>query len=90
MSNPYRIDINARAERHLREKLPESVAAAAVELILGGLTENPHRLGDALQAPFEGLHSARRGTFRITYRINEEHHIVEIISIKHRRDAYRR
>jgi hypothetical protein len=38
---------------------------------------------------FDGYHSARRGTYRIIYRINEDKHTVEIHSIRHRRDAYR-
>jgi mRNA interferase RelE/StbE len=53
------------------------------------LHENPHRAGKALEEPFDGYHSARRGTYRIIYRINEDKHTVEIHSIRHRRDAYR-
>jgi hypothetical protein len=36
-----------------------------------------------------GYHAARRGTYRIIYRINEDKHTVEIHSIRHRRDSYR-
>jgi mRNA-degrading endonuclease RelE of RelBE toxin-antitoxin system len=36
-----------------------------------------------------GYHFARRGTYRIIYRIDEAKHQVEIHSIRHRRDAYR-
>jgi mRNA-degrading endonuclease RelE of RelBE toxin-antitoxin system len=36
-----------------------------------------------------GYHSARRGTYRIIYRINEDQQTVEIHSIRHRRDPYR-
>jgi mRNA interferase RelE/StbE len=39
--------------------------------------------------PLDGYYSARRGTYRIIYRINEEKHTAEIHSIRHRRDAYR-
>src|SRR5580704_9259949 len=49
----------------------------------------PHRAGPPLEEPFYGYHSARRGTYRIVYRINEDKHTVEIHSIRHRRDAYR-
>lgn len=34
----------------------------------------------------EGLHSARRGDFRIIYRISDA---VTIVAIEHRADAYR-
>jgi mRNA-degrading endonuclease RelE of RelBE toxin-antitoxin system len=48
-----------------------------------------HRVGKPLDEPFDGYHSARRGTYRIIYRINEDKHTVEIHSIRHRRDSYR-
>jgi mRNA interferase RelE/StbE len=32
---------------------------------------------------------ARSGSYRIIYRINDAKHVVEIQSIRHRRDAYR-
>jgi mRNA-degrading endonuclease RelE of RelBE toxin-antitoxin system len=40
-------------------------------------------------AAFDGCHSARRGTYRLICRINEDKHVVEIHSIRHRRDSYR-
>lgn len=64
-----------------------AVAVAALALITGDLADNPHRVGKALQAPLEGRHSARRGDYRILYRIEEE--AVTILDVKHRRDAYR-
>jgi mRNA interferase RelE/StbE len=36
-----------------------------------------------------GLHSARRGDFRVIYRIDEPHNRVDIVAIEHRSDAYR-
>ena len=69
--------------------LPLDVAVAAMETIDGPLTTNPHRAGKPLEEPFDGYHSARRGTYRIIHRINEDKHTVEIHSIRHRRDAYR-
>jgi mRNA-degrading endonuclease RelE of RelBE toxin-antitoxin system len=44
---------------------------------------------DQRAEPFDGYYSARRGTYRIIYRIDEAKHQVEIYSIRHRRDAYR-
>jgi len=55
----------------------------------GPIAINPHRVGKPLDAPFDGYRSARRGTYRIVYRINEEKHTVEVYSIRHRRDTYR-
>ena len=77
------------ARRALTEGLPPSVAAAAWELISGALAADPWRVGKPLHEPYEGLHSARRGTYRIVYQIDEGKHAIEIRSIRHRADAYR-
>jgi mRNA-degrading endonuclease RelE of RelBE toxin-antitoxin system len=34
--------------------------------------------------------SARRGTYRIIYLLDEDAHVVEVTAIRHRSDAYRR
>lgn len=67
-------------------RLPEKVAAAAVEFIYGPLAENPRRVGKAMRRELEGLYSARRGDFRIIYRISN---VVTIMAIDHRADIYR-
>ena len=67
-------------------RLPEKVATAAVEFIYGALSENPYRVGKPLRRELEGLHSARRGDFRIVYRVAE---VVTIVGIDHRADIYR-
>lgn len=89
MSGRWTIRYKPAARRALAEILPLDVAAAAYELISGALADNPHRVGKPLGEPYEGLHSARRGTYRVLYRIDPQAHAVEIHSIRHRRDAYR-
>ncbi len=84
--NSYEIVFTPAARRAL-DALPMTVALAALALISGDLADNPHRLGKALQPPLEGRHSARRGDYRIMYRIGDG--VVTILDIKHRRDAYR-
>ena len=86
---PYAVIFSRPARRNPRENLPLDVAAAAIETIDGALAISPHRVGKPLDEPFDGYHSARRGTYRIIYRINEDKHTVEIHTIRHRRDAYR-
>ena len=56
---------------------------------MGALLDNPHRLGERLQAPLNDRHSARRGTYRVIYRINDEERTVTVLDVAHRRDAYR-
>ena len=69
--------------------LTEAVAAAAVEFIFGALSENPYRVGKPLLGELEGLHSARRGQYRIIYEIEQMAVTVTIIRVAHRADAYR-
>jgi mRNA interferase RelE/StbE len=87
-SAPYVVAFSRQARRNLHENLPLEVAAAAMAAIDGIITASPHRAGKPLDEPFDGYYSARRGTYRVIYRINEDKHTVEIHSIRHRRDAY--
>ncbi|TPW72310.1 type II toxin-antitoxin system RelE/ParE family toxin [Schumannella sp. 10F1B-5-1] len=89
MSDRYEVVFSRTAKRAIAEELPEGVAAAALEFILGPLAENPRRVGKPLRSPFEGLHSARRGEYRVIYRIEDRKLIVQVASVSHRRDAYR-
>jgi mRNA interferase RelE/StbE len=86
---PYTILMSGQARHNLHENLPLDVAAAAVATVEASISVNPHRAGKPLDEPFDGYYSARRGTYRIIYRINEDKHAIEIHSIRHRRDTYR-
>lgn len=88
-SGGYRLVVAASAERSLR-RLPESAAAAVVELLVGVLTENPTQIGHPLQRELAGLWSARRGPYRVIYEIDDENHRVIVLRIDHRADVYRR
>ena len=70
-------------------RLPDKTAGAAIEFVYGPLAENPHQLGRALRWELEGLHSARRGDYRIVYRIDEHRRTAIIAAIAHRADIYR-
>ena len=60
-----------------------------METVEGSIAVSPYRAGKPLGEPFDGFYSARRGTYRIVYRIDGAKHQVEVHSIRHRRDAYR-
>ena len=77
------------AKRALTDELPEKVATAAWNFIMGALRENPHRVGKQLKEPLFPLYSARRGEYRVIYRILDDAVIIEIVAVAHRRDAYR-
>lgn len=75
--------------RQLAETLPEAVAFAAHEFVVGPLLANPQRVGKRLSGPLADRYSARRGTYRIIYRIDEDAHVVTLLQIARRSDAYR-
>ena len=85
----YRLIISPTARRQLANLLPEAVAFAAHEFIVGPLLENPQRAGKRLEPPLADRHSARRGTYRVIYRIDEPAHTVTSVAIAPRSDAYR-
>ncbi|PVE76846.1 type II toxin-antitoxin system RelE family toxin [Microbacterium testaceum] len=90
MTDGYEVVFTRAARRALESELPEKVAAAAFEFIVGALAQSPYRVGKPLREPLAPLFSARRGEYRVLYRIVERRLVIEIVSISHRRDAYRR
>ncbi|MDT0347906.1 type II toxin-antitoxin system RelE family toxin [Pseudonocardia charpentierae] len=53
------------------------------------MAENPYLLGKQLDAPMKELRSTRRGEYRALYTVDDEEHIVAVVAVAHRRDAYR-
>ena len=85
----YELTVTAPAARVIQETLPESVAFAVIGFITGALLDNPKRVGVQLRAELDGVWSARRGTYRVLYRIDEENREVIVLRVGHRRDIYR-
>lgn len=85
---PWALRVAASAERHLA-RLPERVAAAVVEFLIGPLCENPERVGRPLRRELAGLWSARRGAYRVVYEFDTESMTVTVLRIDHRADVYR-
>jgi mRNA interferase RelE/StbE len=69
--------------------LPEAVSAAVIDFITGSLIESPRRVGGELRNELAGIHSARRGSYRILYRIDESEQTVIVLRIDHRGDVHR-
>jgi mRNA-degrading endonuclease RelE of RelBE toxin-antitoxin system len=44
---------------------------------------------DSSSPPLDDRHSARRGTYRVIYRIDDHGRTVTVVDVAHRRDAYR-
>ncbi len=77
------------ASRRALIRLPEKVATAVVEFLYGSLAASPHRAGKPLKPGLDGLHSARRGDYRVIYRIDDQRRLVTVLAIEHRSDIYR-
>jgi mRNA-degrading endonuclease RelE of RelBE toxin-antitoxin system len=89
----YRLSLAPSARRALVEGpprgLPLAVAAAVTEFLTGALLDHPHQVGKLLSRELAGYHSARRGAYRIVYRIDEAAGTVYVVRIDHRSDVYR-
>lgn len=85
----FRVIVTRTAARQLAEHVPAAAAAACVEFLFGPLAENPRRVGAPLRPPFAGQWRARRGEYRVRYRIEDNERTVYVLDIDHRRDAYR-
>jgi mRNA-degrading endonuclease RelE of RelBE toxin-antitoxin system len=85
----------AKVKAHLSEVVDrviashERVAAAVAELLTGDLLAAPRRLGKPLRRELAGIWSARRGSYRVLYEIDEEKQRVVVLRVDHRADVRR-
>lgn len=85
----YRVILAPGARRALTQTLPALAAFAACQFITGPLLQRPRVVGSSLRMPYEGLWSARRGVYRVRYRIDEASREVLVLDIDHSVGAYR-
>jgi mRNA-degrading endonuclease RelE of RelBE toxin-antitoxin system len=85
----YGLRTTPTVRRSLGERLPEAVAVAAYKFMTGPLLDNPHRVGKRLLPPLDDRYGARRGTYRIIYRIDDASRVVTVVDIDHHSDVYR-
>ena len=86
---PYELVLTPPARRALTDRLPEAVATAVIDFLTTALVENPRRVGKPLRGDLASIWSARRGTYRVLYRLREDPREVIVIRVDHRKDAYR-
>ena len=86
---PYELILTPPARRATESGLTEAAAAAVIDFVTTALIQNPRRVGKPLREDLAGIWSARRGTYRVLYRIREDPREVVVVRIDHRRDAYR-
>ena len=85
----YELVLTPPARRALADELSEGVAGAVIEFLTTALVLAAQRVGKALRGELASVWSARRGTYRILYRIRDEPREVIVLRIEHRRDVYR-
>lgn len=85
----YELVLAPTARRALTDALPEAVAGAVIDFLTTALVQHPRRVGKPLRGDLAGIWSARRGTYRVLYRLREDTREVIVVRIEHRRDVYR-
>jgi mRNA interferase RelE/StbE len=85
----YDLVVARPAAGAMSETLPDAVSAAVIDFIARSLIGNPHRVGRALRNELAGIHSARRGSYRILYRIDDAQQTVTVLRVDHRGDVFR-
>ena len=83
----YTVQFTATARRDLH-RLPPRMLSAVIEFACGDLAREPRRVGKPLRRDLDGTYSARRGPYRILYRIDDDVRVV-IYRVDHRADVYR-
>jgi mRNA interferase RelE/StbE len=84
----YQVIFSPTARRDM-DGVPPRVIPAIVEFVYGDLAELPRRVGKSLGRELTGSYSARRGSYRILYDIDDEKNQVGILRVAHRADVYR-
>ena len=84
----WAVQLSPSADRALG-RLPHKVASAVAEFITGTLPGNPERLSKPLRFELAGWRVARRGDYRVTFRLIEDDGVLYVGRIEHRAHAYR-
>ena len=86
---PWSVQLSPIAIKAL-DRLPHKVAAAIAEFVTAALPTGPYRLSKPLRYEVSGWRVARRGDYRVTFRVLEDDRALLIGRVEHRAHAYRR
>lgn len=93
MSDAYSIQLAPGVLRTLQagppRGIPLNAAWAIFEFINGPLSADPWRVSKPLHDELEGFRAARRGEYRIGFRVDEDERVVRVLRVDHRSDIYR-
>jgi mRNA interferase RelE/StbE len=90
VSDGHKLLLSGAARHVLERELPLAVALAVWEFCNGPLRDDPRRVGKPLGRELTRYFSARRGAYRVIYRLVEGDAAVYVVRIEHRADVYRR
>jgi mRNA interferase RelE/StbE len=85
---PYGVAFAPEAQRQLA-RLPEKIITAVLEGLYGSIARDPWRASKPLHDELAGLRVARRGQYRVVFRIDEAKRLLVVRRVDHRRDVYR-
>jgi mRNA interferase RelE/StbE len=85
---PYDVALTPEAQRQL-SRLPAKIVAAVLEGLYGSIARDPWRVSKPLHDELVGLRVARRGEYRIVFRVDESKHLVVVRRVEHCRGVYR-
>jgi mRNA interferase RelE/StbE len=85
---PYEIAFTPEAQRQL-SRLPEKIVTAVLEGLYGSVARDPWRVSKPLHDELAGLRVARRGQYRLVFRVDEPKRLIVVRRVDHRRDVYR-
>jgi len=77
------LHLSGAVRRALERELPVTIALAVWEFCDGPLRENPRRVGRPLGRKLTGYFSARRGAYRVVYRLIENEPVIHVVRIEH-------
>lgn len=83
----YNVRIERRAVREL-DRVNQATRPRLVEAI-DGLASDPFA-GPALRGPWRRFRRVRVGDYRIVYRVDSKSTQVDVVHVRHRKDAYGR
>ena len=83
----YRIEIKTSASKKLK-KLPQQMIPGIV-VAIQKLAEDPYPQGAKKLTGFDQTYGIRVGEYRVIYNVFKSRLIIEIIRVRHRKDAYR-
>lgn len=86
MTDSYSLAVKKSAERELRA-LPKIDLRRVLDRIRG-LAQNPHPSGSE-KLSGRCHYRVRQGDYRIVYSVDDDHRIITVVKIGHRREVYR-